>query len=310
MPYLEIYPIENSADKISKQLDAILEAKPTMYAKTKERYKQLAYSLLQSVEKISNILEEETLIPSSNYNSNEFDELSGSSVEDDSSAIDLSRALQSVQKQVSSYAEFSAESKPIKGEHPRLRKMSNKDIISHFAKVLEEASTYNFQCEEASQCARILHTWFISRFVPAVRNPKFRYSIKQIPSWISYIIILYGKYHSLGQVDVFENLIYKWCDDISSNNNNVYAVPYEVHDLMKSVKPDYYTMNCVIINDILMDNILYKLTSPYLTESEVFLDNSSVPSIVKSNNPSLVPEIRTRIAKRDILIEKYNLTCA
>ena len=40
LPYLEIYPIENCADKIAKQLDSVLEAKPNMYAKTRERYKR------------------------------------------------------------------------------------------------------------------------------------------------------------------------------------------------------------------------------------------------------------------------------
>lgn len=299
MPYLEIYPIENSADKIAKQLDAVLEAKPTMYAKTKDRYKKLMYSLLQSVEKISNILEEESLVPASN-NSDEFDELSN---EDEVGSIELSTAIESVKYQVDSYTHFTSNSNSSADS-----KMSNRDIIHRFATVISSASFNVFKLKEATECAIVIDMWFQARFTPYIKNPKFRYSINQIPVWITYIIILYGKYQSMNEQDKFVDIFTRFRNDISTNLDNCWAVPYEVYDLMKNVKPDYFTMNAVVIGDILMEEKYHLLTEQYLKGSDVFLDCSPVAAVVKEKNPTLLPKIRTRISKQAELIDECNLT--
>ena len=57
MTHVEVSRIQTHADKINSQLEIVLSEKPQIYSKTKEKYKDLAVSLLSSVEKISNILD-------------------------------------------------------------------------------------------------------------------------------------------------------------------------------------------------------------------------------------------------------------
>lgn len=310
MLYLEIYPIENCADKISEKLDAVLEAKPTMYAKTKDRYRALAYSLLQSVEKISSILEEESLISDDNTQ-DEFDELSSNN----SSAIlpDLNQAVNNVRDQIKSYTKFTSStssSNSVNNQITHSTKLSNKTVLSTFARILTEGGKHEFKCKQATECAQVISKWFRTRFTSDNRNPKFKYSIQQIPEWISYIIILYGKYHSTDETYRFVEMFNAWCADVSANPSNVWAVPYEVYSLMKSDKPEDFTLDSVIISDILMDEKYHMLTESYFTDSHVLLSCSPVASIVKHRNASLVPKIRTRIAKQSELIQECNLELA
>ena len=294
MPYLEIYPMENCADKISKQLDQVLEVKPNMYAKTKDRYKKLAYSLLQSVEKISNILEDGCLVGDS-HNSDEFDELSSS---EDRCPAELSQAVDSVKDQIDSYSQFTSNSS----------RLSNKKILSTFAQVLEDASNYPFEYLEVRECAKFVYKWFKTRFIPDVKNLNFRYNIKHLPDWITYMIILYGYYQHLGKTEVLMKMLDRWCSDVQQDDTNTYAIPYEAYNLMRSVKPESFTMNAVVIGDLLMEGKYHLLTDTHFTCSNVCLQYAPVVSVVKSKNPSLLPVIRTRIAKQDQLIQDCNLT--
>lgn len=295
MPYLEIYPMENSANKIANQLDLVLETKPRMYSKTVDRYKQLAQSLLQSVAKISSILEEESLI-SDGHVHDEFNELSCNC----DGGHELAQAVEAARDQISSYTHFTAQTTDSSY-------ISNKDILSRFAKVLEESSQFEFSCPEACECAKLIYKWFKCRFTPEFKNPKFRYKIEYLPTWITYIIVLYGYYHSTGRTSVLISMFDNWCDDISQDFNNCYAVPYEVYTLMKSVTPDTFTMDGVLIGDILIDECYYQLTTSYFTNSNVCFDGYPVASLTKMKNPSLLPEIRVRISKKDELLSKYSL---
>ena len=299
MAYIEIGPIEKNANKISKQLDILLEQKPNMYTKTRERYQKLAHSLLQSVEKISNILEEECLI-SHEHEFNEFEELSNSEID----VSDISDAIDSIQSQLQSYEQLACSDNVPLPE----RRCSNKDIISRFAQILFEGSNKAFECEEACKCATILHKWFRTRFTPVVKNPKFRYQISQIPEWIYYIVILFGKYQSDNNIQDFLTMFNNWCEDVENNPSNCWAVPYQVYELSKSIQPESFTLNAVVLFDILMEDLYYLLTESSFSDSKVFLDGSAVANIVRMNNPALLPKIRTRLSNHRKLIDECNLT--
>lgn len=304
MPYLEIYPIENSADKIAKQLDLVLDAKPTMYAKTKDRYRKLAQSLLQSVEKISSILEEESLVSDSDYISEEFDELSDGSNGNQDSV--LYAAVASAKNQVTSYTQFNASAS--KGtQHVERAVMSNKEVFSKIAEVLSEASTHHFKCIQATECAALIYKWFECRFV-SNNNKDFKYSLKQVPVWITYLIILYGKYQSIGRLPEFYDMINNWCIQIREQHTT-WAVPYEVHELMSSVNPDDFTLNAAIIGDVLIDECYYKLTSTCMSGSSIYLYETPA-FIIKQKNPSLSRKIALRFAKQQELADECNLIWA
>lgn len=293
MTYIEVPRIQAHADKIDSQLSTVLSQKPQMYAKTKERYKDLAISLLSSVEKIASILEEDSLASvdnkTSEFSTNRFD------------VSDLSNALKHASERIDSCANF------VSTDFSIVSNNANKETLRRYGQVLEQASNYNFRYEEANECAYILNRWFKARFSNPSKNSTFRYNLAYIPEWITDIIILYGKYHSNQDTSSFMNMMTSWCDNLSVESVK-WAVPYEVHQLSKSRELRNYTMNAVLIGDILMDEMYYLLTETSSPDIVANLECYPVASKVKANNPTLLPIIRTRLAKRETLMKEYSLT--
>ena len=293
MTHVEVSRIQTHADKINSQLEIVLSEKPQIYSKTKEKYKDLAVSLLSSVEKISNILEVNSLANLDNQDS----EFHTSSVD----VSDLTAAVQRASAKIDSYASFVAPNVS------QIEANANKETIRRYGVVLENATNVSFTCLEASECCYILNKWFKARFSNNSRSSSFKYNIAYLPEWITNIIILYGKYHSLSDTPSFMNMMSEWCDNLDTENTK-WAVPYEVHQLSKICDPSSFTMDAVLIGDIIMDEALYNLTETHSPDIVANLDCYPVASKVKLKNASLLPAIRTRLAKRDSLIAEYNLT--
>lgn len=291
MPYIEVSRIQTHADKIDKQLSSILSEHPQIYAKTRDKYKKLAISLLSSVEKIASILEENSLATLDN------DRVEFSTADFDIS--DVYCAMKHTSDRIDLCNNFLAASSEDISDNV------NKMTLKKYGRVLEQASVHDFGYYEVNTCALILNKWFKSRF--SVNDPAFKYNIAYIPEWITNIIIMYGKYQSINDTDSFISMMYSWCDGLSASPTR-WAVPYEVHDLSKSVDPHSYTINAVLIGDILMDEVLYQLTESNAPDIVANLECYPVASTVKLKNPSLLPTIRTRLAKRDSLAKQCNLT--
>lgn len=301
MQYVEVQSLEKHAEKIEKQLNLILTTKPGIYAKTKDRYKQLAYSLLKSAEMISSILEEESLVPQMDMKiDDEFNEL-----DDFQAGVDLQGTVQDVHEKIDNCSQFTQSS----SEHTSgsiSGVLSNKEVIRRFASVIEECANQNFEYPEVAKCATLLHKWMQCRFFPDIRNPKFKYSLKHLPTWITYIIIAFGKYKKEDRVEEFINIVDKWTVEIQTNLSNTYAVPYEVFELMKSNDANDFTVEAVLISDILLETSLYKLTESSMPKSYACFSSSPVLDEVKIKNPQLLTILRTRFAKQRQLMSQFN----
>lgn len=295
--YHEIYPLENAADKISNELDYLLQTKPRMYKTTKEKYKQLACQLLESVEKISMLLEEELLVSDS---LDEFDELSNQS----NSLSDIQSKLIETNSTVSSTQAFAVNVDESKGKD-RNNKLDYSSIIHKYEDVFNCTTSSESNYLEVEECAQLIRDWFNCRFV--VNTENFVYNIKQLPNWISNIITLYGKYQSEGRTSELLTTFQKWIQDVNSGKNNKWAVPYEVLQLSKKPNPNDFTINAVLINDILFNLYYYQLTNYHDSNLSVYLSSDEVITRAKDMNPSLVPKIRTRLNKQSELIKECNL---
>lgn len=315
--YYEIYPIEGWADKVSKSLKEIADDKnrPKMYSKTRKRYEHLANTLLNSLSSIAIILEENLLIPESN---NEFDELASSD------NLDILSKLQLLNDKFIQLEEFanntnlhkpksSSRTDPVPTNSSSSPKQSftnninnNKESIKYFNDILYECTMHNFGYSEINECAKLLYKWFNTRFISKYSHD-FKYNIKYIPNWICYFIILYGKYHHDGRNQDFLYMINTWCENIISGNNTTYSIPYEIYKLDKTTNPLDCTIDAVVINDILSDGGMYKLSS-YEHKGVINYEHDLVITVVKERNPSLHPKIVTRIARRGDLVREIGLT--
>ena len=280
--YLEIYPSEVAARKISKHLDKMAEVKPRVYHKTLLRYKKLAFTLLECVTKIVNMLQAEILLSSEDT---EFQELvSDLDIEQIDELRDSVDSLGNLIERKSS---------------PESRKLAG-DTLKQYKTTFKEAADYDFGYIEVNQCADLLNYWITRRF--SGFNPNFKYQIKQLPVWASFIVIAYGKYHSIGETTQFITDFKHWCDTLDDDNSNCWALPYNVFNMTKTVNPNNFTIDALVIYDLLVDGYLYKLS-----EQKIPMESSYVAKLTKEYKPDLAHTVRTRFTKQQELIETLSL---
>lgn len=275
--YLEIYPSEVAVKKISKHLDKMAEVKPRVYRKTLLRYKSLAYLLLECATKIVRMLQSEMLLSSGDA---EFQEL----VSDfDIEQIDeLRDSVDSLGNLIDK--KESAETKKVASE-----------TLAIYRKVFNQASTHDFGYVEVNECAELLNYWLIRRF--SGFNTNFKYQIKQLPVWATFIIIAYGKYLNTGNRTKFITDFKGWCDSLDTDINNCWALPYNIFNMTKVIDASNFTVEAMVIYDILINGCFYQLT-----DIKVPMDSSYIAKLVKEYQPDKSREVRIRFSKQKELI--------
>ena len=285
MPHVEVPRLVAAAGRINDKLDVVLSEDHSIYTKTKKQYKELAVQLLASVEKIATILKCDSL---DDLDDDEFE----------SSSIDISDISEALDQASEKVDEVSSLVSPSDSS-------VNRNTIHEYGKVLKRAADTDFACTDVNTCANVLNTWFKARF--SNEDNSFRYNISYVPSWITSIILLYGKYHSNGHTSEFVDMMNTWCSDIQDHGSR-YAVPYQVYQIGKSDNPGDYTMDAVLIGDILMDKALYDLTAYSSPNLAAHLSFYPVADAAKKHNSEIADEIFVRLMRRDSLLTKYNIS--
>lgn len=279
--YLEIYPSEVAARKISKHLDKMTETKPRVYRKTLVRYKKLAQLLLECVAKIVRMLQSELLLSSEDT---EFQELvSDFNVEQ---IDDLRNSVDNLGNLID------------KKTSPEINKLTA-DTLTQYKNVFRQASEYDFGYVEVNACADLLNYWITRRF--SGNNPNFKFQIKQLPIWSTYIVIAYGKHHSEGYAQKFVTEFKEWCDGLS-DKNNCWALPYDIFSMTKDINPNNFTIDAMVIYDILITGCFYQLI-----DGKIPMDSSYIAKLIKEYQPENAHYVRTRFTRQQELIESICL---
>lgn len=317
MKYNEIYPAEGWAKKISEFLTRVVEQKPRMYAKTKRRYINLGCVLLDCVYKIFSILEEDSLVPEDT--TDEFNDLASST-----DTRILHEKLAEMTQKLKTVDEFA---EPHRNVPPKVErkeeshsesdsddspKYNYHQTIEYYDTIFKEASTHNFGFREVNECAKLLYKWFHTRFAPEIPDPDFHCQIRYLPTWVSSFIITYGRYYQECKLDTFRMALDRWCDKVERGEGGIYAIPFEIYRVESDFKkgtyqPKEYTLEAVVITDILINGYLFNLGEDNF-DGMVRYNFDDVANVVKERNPSLLPKIRTRFAKRSELVREIGLT--
>lgn len=269
--------MEIAADKIEAGLEDILATNPRMYSKTVVRYENLAHKLLSCVDKIAKIAQIDALSPQSNDEFNELAEASGFDLSLDSAIVGVQQGLKEAK-------EFSATSESDDG-----KVFVDLNFVDS---IFSEVRCIDFGLEAVNHCAQLLYKWFHSRFIECPCKCKISY----LGLWVHTFIIQFGNYCAKGARQNFEDSIVSWCDRLPKINI-VYVHPYFIHQTLKSIDPSDFTLEAVLINDLLYSECLYKLSSVY-----PMFDSMEVSRIIKDKNPGLTPKINSRFAKKNELL--------
>ena len=292
--YVEVSRLQNNADRLENQLNVALKLKTKMRKHTREQYSHLAVSLLDCVTKITELLEMDSLA-SVDELSEEFDSI------DDAHLSQIKDAIQSTQAEFDEYESFTHSSDSCDNV--------NKNTLKMYGQVIDSAVKTDYEYREELECAQMIKMWFSTRFSSSAAT-SFKYNIEYLPKWISGIIIAYGKHLARGDTYQFKETLFEWCNKVKSDpEHSKWALPYEIQQICsgKAISSDY-TMEAVLLGDLLMDDVFYKLTTSPPTGKIIVMDCAPVASAVKKHNPELSNEIQRRIANKQRLLDTYQFT--
>ena len=275
--YNRLHSLSDTAEKVLRLVNDVVENRPQVqYAKTKQRYQDVVTNLMQAVNKMLPLVEEGFLIP--DETSDEFNELSRNLIDK------INDAVQNTQP-----ADLKAVIQPVNN--------GKDNIFVLFDSVFAEAAEMEFGYEEVDMCAKSLYRWFHARFIdhPGV------YKTTELSNWVRNFILAFGKASHNNTLYQLKGHIETWCQKLETETVK-YAVPYEIYKMGKQKDIDEYTIEAVLISDILFSACLYRLTKQELPHSQIVLDALAVPDFVRNKNKSLAPEIRTRFSKPDMAI--------
>lgn len=342
---ITIYPMEVAANKISNLLDEVIKTQPGMYEKTRVRYKDLALNLLSSTDKIFQVLQQSSLDtqkPSEDQSTDILDSSEKQFLEvfqSLSSRVSSREAFlysDKVPKNVTSIKSISSrkltkeKESNISDDFNELAcslpdKYAKSIAINKFRDVLKEASCFNFGYEEVNRCAYWLYYWFHTRYV--VKYSGFRYNIKLIPLYIESMILYYSYLMNTNQLENFESEMKDWESAIKTNNT--INVPYGAFDIYKQIyhyiykdyattdnfykyseipDPMKFTLEAVVINDVLTDGVLHKLMDSEFANGYITYDPLMITQLVRNINIGISDKVRMRIPKRQEYLSTLNFT--
>lgn len=275
--YNRLHSLSDTAEKVARLVDDVIKNRPQVqYAKTKQRYQDIVTNLMRSVNKMLPLVEEGLLIP--DETSDEFNELSRNLIDrinetaQGTRSTDLKAVIQ-----------------------PTSTRKDN--IFVLFDSVFADAANMEFGYEEVNMCAKSLYRWFHTRFI---EHPGL-YKTTELSNWVRNFIIVFGKASHNNTLYGLQSHIETWCQKLETETVK-YAVPYEIYKIDKNKDINEYTLEAVLISDILFSGCLYRLTKQELPHSQIVLDALAVADFVRNKNKSLAADIRTRFSKPDMAI--------
>ena len=270
---MDIYGAGTNIKKLLAYVESIADNKPKMYAKSKDRLKEIAVTCNQVVEIISEILEDEML----QDDSIEFGQRS-----------DIDDVLDNMQYQIDKIKQFKGVPEHTKSDSS-ISSATRKKVIKNYTVCLSKLSSIETSYPFADRCAKLIWTWFDVRFLKTVQGTSFRYNMKHFPEWISAIVILYSKAIQANEVAIFEDKFQKWIQNIiTTEAKDKYAVPYEVYQFCKNPDPLDVTLDAVILWDILLDNGLRDICTA--DKNDLYLDEYSVYNLCNILNSNVLDD--------------------
>lgn len=282
---MDIHSAKKNVEKLLSYIEDMSSKDTKLYAKSRDRLKEIAESCNQVVSIISDLLQEEML--------------KDDSVEFKSSKV-IDDALGSMEYQLSKVHQFTTptiglqgigSADPVKAsentsEQSALSAGVRKKVLSTYSQDLSILASNNAP-HFAGRCANLLWTWFDTRFYKTIPGSSFKYNIRRFPEWLQGIVVMYGKAIHDNTVMSFEYEFQSWIDSIqTSEAKNKYAIPYPVYQFCTTKDPSALTLDAVVLWDILLDYGLDKLCTS--DKQDLYLDQYSVYNLCDDLNPTVL----------------------
>lgn len=230
--------------RLLSYVSSLSEDRPTMYAPSKVKLQEIADTCNQVVSIVSELLQTEVL----QQDSSEFH---GTDTE-------VSSAVQKMHNTIEGLQSFTDSVKPL--EVSTETKLKSK-IVAEYASSISTLESVSSGVEYADTCSKLLSTWFKARILHRSPKASFRYNVMSFPSWISSLVLAFGKSLHQGTCELFIESFNTWIEKVLDADQDVkYAVPFEVHRILKDPTAEDATLESVVLWDILMVHGLHSLS--------------------------------------------------
>ena len=239
---MNIRSAEQHLDVLLRYVNDLKDTRPRMYKKSKDRLIDIASTCNEVIGIISDILRDEVM----DVDTDEFGTNSSS---------EISNIVKSMETRISDLADFVSVS-----PEDDVNELTNKNVYLRYRDCLKSASKYKYYVSDyAYDCVNMIWRWYECRFVRFGKSSNgFVYNIHKLKDWISYFVILYGYHFRYGTLDEFKRSLNSWIADIHSNGSK-YAIPKDIYLLDKSDDKKYYTIESVILWDLLLESDFSRL---------------------------------------------------
>lgn len=280
---MDIYSAEKHMEKLLAYVKGVADAKPTLYEKSRGRWKGLASSCQKLISYISRIIEDDILQEDSDEFGRQIDHNLASCI--NSMRTELDRLSQFVNYSPTDQLITTVDSEWDESSS-NITITARKAMMYTYSIHLHHLATMSTGNYIVDDCFKLLWNWFDTRFHKGA-TPGFRYNIRRIPGWVSSIVILYAESVYKDTRDQFIAEFTRWCESVLNSTDNRYAVPYEVYRLdIKDVNCSSMTLSAVVLWDVLVDSGLSILCSP----DALYLKRDAIYDRCASTHPELLDQ--------------------
>lgn len=279
---MDIYIAKQNMDKLLQYVEEVADAKPRMYQKSKDRWRDIANTCHQVLKTISEILQDEILETDSDV----------SHTSDNREVADIIAQVETELHQLKQFISYSpsppGEQIKLDSNKSKLSTSARKVTMAKYREVLSNMVNKPSNNMYIFDIVNSLSKWFEIRFFQSYKfDSEFRYNIRRIPGWIYNIVIAYSKHIQSGTQDEFIHNFNKWCDDLLSPESHCkFAVPYEVFQIDKDDDKNSLSLTAVVLWDMLVDSGLHELCIS--DENELYLTDTAIYDMCVTYNPTLL----------------------
>lgn len=256
---MDIYSAQSHINKLLAYIKELHSSNRRMYSKSKTKLKDLSDTCVSIVDMISDILEDEMFTES-------YDEFSG---------LDY-KEIQGIKAHMGDTLLNMPKPVPVDNFTAKDRKKA----FAQYVTVLDEVAHKDIPSNRVDNCAKIIWYWFEHRFM---LTNNFRYSMKQLPIWIQFLVMSYGYSICQGQDSLFIEEMRQWCDKLLLSDVP-YPFPYEIYDKYKNPSKSFANLTSVVMWDILLSSGYDKLCKGH--PKELYFREDAVYNYCGKLNPS------------------------
>lgn len=232
---MDVYTARSQLEKILKYVEDLAATSPRMYAKSRERWRDIADLSTQLVHGISTLIQEEII--------------EDGSVGFESTGLNLDRIITSIEKELTTLKQFSHSPQP--RPSVKLAPADCKKMLVTYHDALQKCAGGTYP-EGLKHWAELMAKWLDTRFYVRGHEDEFKYNIVNFPSWIAAFVLAFGYAWEHRQFKALSTKTGEWINEVNEGRNN-YPIPKSVVSFVNSEQPTHYTLTAAVVWDMLYD---------------------------------------------------------